>query len=127
MVPLLLAGLVAAAAPASEPGKTSPTIAREAAESNAKTPAGRRFQSALDSSLGPWLRKAIERCVKGLPKEDAESFDALVRIGENGRAEEVLFSPDTPVGRCAEGDFRDAKYPTPPKPSWWVRVPVELH
>ena len=122
---LVLLALTAAAT--AEEGKTNPTIARETAESNAKTPAGRRYQSALESSLDSWLRKAMEKCIKGVPKEDAISFDVLVRISKTVEAEEVAFEPDTSVGRCAERDFRDAKYPSPPQASWWVKIPVELH
>ena len=118
----ILTGVVAVAEE-----KTNPTIARETAESNAKTPAGRRYQSALESSMDSWLRKALEKCIKGVSKEDAVSFDVLVRISGTGEAEEVAFEPDTSVGRCAERDFRDAKYPSPPQPSWWVKIPVELH
>ena len=119
---LAVTGAVAAGAET-----TNPTIARETAESNAKTPAGRRYQSALESSLDSWLRKALEKCLKGVPKQDAVSFDVLVRISKTGEAEEIAFEPDTSVGRCAERDFRDAKYPSPPQPSWWVAIPVELH
>jgi hypothetical protein len=118
----ILTGVVAVAEE-----KTNPTIARETAESNAKTPAGRRYQSALESSMDSWLRKALEKCIKGVSKEDAVSFDVLVRISGTGEAEEVAFEPDTSVGRCAERDFRDAKYPSPPQPSWWVKIPIELH
>ena len=121
---LVLLALTAAAT--AEEGKTNPTIARETAESNAKTPAGRRYQSALESSLDSWLRKAMEKCIKGVPKEDAVSFDVLVRISKTGEAEEVAFEPDTSVGRCAERDFRDARYPSPPQASWWVKIPVQL-
>lgn len=121
---LFVATLVAARMPAAEE-KTSPTIAREAAESNAKTPAGRRYQSALESSL-TWLARAIERCGKGVAKEEAVSFDVFVEIGDNGKAEDVLLSPETSVGRCAREDFQDAKYPFPPRAHWWVRIPVEL-
>jgi hypothetical protein len=121
----LLSLLLAAPLAASAEG-TSPTVARETAESNAKTPAGRRYQSALESSMDSWLRKALEKCIKGVTKEDAVSFDVLVEIGDNGRPEEVLFSPETSVGRCAKEDFQDAKYPTPPQAHWWVRIPVEL-
>jgi hypothetical protein len=126
MAAAVLAWCVAGALAAAESGKTSPTIARETAESNAKTPAGRRYESALHSSLDGWLRQALERCVKGVAKEDAISFDALVRIGSSGEAEEVLFAPETAVGRCAEPDFRGAKYPSPPQPGWWVRIEVGL-
>jgi hypothetical protein len=123
---LALAAVLLAANPVSAEERTSPTIARETAESNAKTPAGRRYESALESSLDSWLRKALEKCLKGVSKEDAVSFDFLVQIGDNGRAEEVLFSPETAVGRCAKEDFQDANYPTPPQAHWWVKIPVEL-
>ena len=115
-----------AGASADEPRRATPSMAREAAEENSKTPAGRRYQSALDSSLDKWLRATIERCVKGVPKEQALSFDAYVEVGGKGEAEDVLFEPETDVTRCAEPDFRGAKYPSPPEPSWWVRIEIQL-
>ena len=116
---------VAAGALAGE-AKTSPTVAREEAESNAKTPAGRRYDSALASSLDSWLRRAIEQCGRGVSPEDAVSFEVFVRISDAGEAEEVVVSPGTAVSRCAERAFRDARYPHPPREGWWVRVPIEL-
>ena len=117
---------LAAVLAAEEPKRTSPTVARETADSNAKTPAGRRYESAFQSSLDGWLRKSLERCVKGAPKDELIPFDALVRIAASGQAEEVLLAPETAVGRCIEPEFRDAKYPSPPEPAWWVRVEVGL-
>ena len=96
------------------------------AEENAKTPAGRRYQSALESSLDRWLRKSLERCGKGVSKEQAISFNVYVQVGEKGKAEDVLFDPETAVARCVAPDFRDAKYPSPPQPSWWVKIEVRL-
>jgi hypothetical protein len=116
----------ASPARAEEPRRATPRMAREAAEENAKTPAGRRYESALESSLDSWLRKSLERCVKGISKEQALSFNAFVQVGEKGEAEDVLFDPETDVARCAAPDFRGAKYPSPPQPSWWVKVEVQL-
>lgn len=117
---------LAAVLAAEEPKRTSPTVAREAADSNAKTPVGRRYESAFQSSLDSWLRKSLERCVKSAPKDELISFDALVRIAASGQAEEVLLAPETAVGRCTEPEFRDAKYPSPPEAAWWMRVEVGL-
>lgn len=111
---------------ADEPRRATPRMAREAAEENAKTPAGRRYDSALDSSLDKWLRQSLERCVKGIKKDQAVSFNAYVQVGQKGDAEDVLFEPETDVSRCAEPDFRGAKYPSPPQPSWWVKIEVQL-
>jgi hypothetical protein len=122
----VLSALAARGALAAEGGHTSPTIARETAESNAKTPTGRRYGNALDASLDKWLRKTIERCVKGVSRDELISFEAFVRISESGEAEEVVFAPETAVSRCAEKDFQNADYPHPPQPSWWVRIEVGL-
>lgn len=106
--------------------KTSPTVARETADANARTPAGRRYESAFQSSLDAWLRRSLERCIKSAPKDDLISFDAMVRVSSAGEAEEVVFAPETVVSRCIEPEFRDSKYPSPPESGWWARVQVGL-
>ncbi len=108
------------------PGSTPVEVARNEAESNAKTPAGKSYEGVLVSKLEDWLRPALERCVKKVPKEELISFDGLVRVGDNGKAEEVLFGPETALARCVAPDFEDRTYPRPPKPSWWVKIEVRL-
>ncbi len=116
----------AVAAFAAEPAGTGVEVARSLAESNAKTPAGRRYESVLISKIEDWLRPAVARCARAVPKEEIISFDGLVRVGAEGKAEEVLFGPDTAVARCVAPDFREAVYPRPPQPSWWVKIEVRL-
>jgi hypothetical protein len=124
----LLAAVVCAlaAATAQEAPRTSPTLARAAAEQNAKTPAGKRYEGVLVSRAEEWLRPALERCVKDAPAEERISFDAFVRVGVGGKAEEVVFAPQTAVARCVAPEFGSAKYPSPPQPSWWVKIEVRL-
>jgi hypothetical protein len=121
---LLLSSALAASA--AEPARTSVEVARGEAESNAKTPAGRRYEGMLVSKLEDWLRPALVRCARAVPKEELISFDGLVRIAAEGKAEEVVFGPETAVARCVAPDFREATYPRPPRPSWWVKVEVHL-
>ena len=101
-------------------------VARSESESNAKSPAGKRYEGLLVSRAEEWLRPALERCVKKAPKEELISFDGLVRVSAEGRSEEVLFGPETAVARCVAPDFQDARYPSPPQPSWWVKIEVRL-
>ena len=49
--------------------------------------------------------------MKKAAKEELISFDALVRVGEDGKAEEVVFGPETEVARCVAPDFQDAHLP----------------
>ena len=116
-------GLVAAAV---TPAATPVEIARSEAESNARTPAGKRYEGVLVSKAEEWLRPALERCAKDAPEIERISFDAIVRVGKDGKAEETLFRPETAIARCVAPDFRDAPYPKPPQPSWWVDVEVRL-
>ncbi len=99
-------------------------IARAEAEQNVKSPAGRRYEGVVIGQVDGWLRPAIGRCLKDLPKEELVSFDGLVRVGEEGKAAEVVFGPETALARCVAPDFRDAAYPRPPKPDWWIKIEV---
>lgn len=123
---LLLAVVVSALATAVAQVRTSPTLARQAAEQNAKTPAGKRYEGMLVSRVEEWLRSALVRCTEKAPPEELISFDAFVRVGAGGRAEEALFAPETAVARCVAPEFRSAKYPSPPQPSWWAKIEVRL-
>ena len=116
--------VVALALPAS--GATPVEVARSEAESNVKSPAGKQYEGVLVSRAEEWLRPALERCVKDAPETERISFDALVRVSSEGKAGEVLVSPETAIAKCVAPDFRDARYPRPPQPDWWVKVVVRL-
>jgi hypothetical protein len=103
---------------------TGVEVARGEAESNAKSPAGRSYEGVVVSRVEVWLRPAIARCARTLPKEEIIGFDGLVRVGADGKAEEVLFGPETELARCVAPEFRDADYPRPPRPSWWVKIEI---
>jgi len=124
---LLLRLMLASGGTAEEPRRTSFTLARETAQQNAETPAGRRYEVAFLSSLDRWLPPVVERCAKAAPKEERIGFEAVIRIGRSGEAEEALVGPETAVARCVAPELREAKYPSPPQPGWWVRVEVGLH
>ncbi len=126
LVASALATAAAAGWAGGEEPRTSPTLARQEAEQNAKTPAGKRYEGVLVSRVEEWLRPALVRCTEKAPQEELISFDALVRVGAGGQAEEALFAPETLVARCVAPEFRSAKYPSPPQPSWWAKIEVRL-
>ena len=105
---------------------TGVEIARNEAEQNAKSPAGKRYEGTLLGKVDEWLSPAVEKCAKDVPAEDRIGFDALIRVGADGKAEEVLFGPETAVARCVAPTFQDQTYPRPPEPSWWVKLEVRM-
>ena len=122
----LLIAVVAAPTPTAVAAPTPVEVARSEAESNSKSPAGRRYEGVAVSRAEDWLRPAVERCARSAPPEEHIAFDALVKVSGEGGAEEVLFGPETAVARCVAPGFRDAEYPRPPQPSWWLKIRVEL-
>ena len=105
---------------------TGVEVARNEAENNAKSPAGKRYEGTVIGRVDPWLRPVVEKCAKEAPAEERISFDALVRVGADGKAEEVVFGPETAVAKCVAPTFQDQTYPRPPEPSWWVKIEVRM-
>ncbi|MDQ2978147.1 MAG: hypothetical protein M3R62_02930 [Acidobacteriota bacterium] len=118
--------LAAALFGAAEQARTPTSVARQEAESNVRTPAGRAYEGVVIARAEEWLRPALERCVKHAPAEERVAFEVFVRVGAGGKAEQVVFAPETEVARCVAPDFQSAKYPSPPQPSWWVKIEVRL-
>jgi hypothetical protein len=126
-VPRVVFWLAASAALlASTARATGIEVARNEAESNAKSPAGKRYEGTLIGKVDEWLRPAVAKCAKQAAQEELISFDALIRVGTDGKAEEVLFAPQTAVAKCVAPEFEDRTYPRPPEPSWWVKVQVRM-
>ena len=123
---VVLAMAISAGVASADEKKPDVAAARVAAEENAKTPAGKRYETALEASLDRWLKKAVERCVRSADRSELSDFEAFVRIADSGKAEDVVFGAETAVARCVEPDLRDATYPHPPKEGWWVRVEIQL-
>ena len=123
---LFAAALFATAGLLAEQKATPVEVAREEAASNVRSPAGRSYEGVVIGRVDEWLRPLVERCVKDAPQEERISFDVFVRVGAEGKAEEVLHAPDTAVARCVHADFGEAKYPNPPMPSWWVKIQVRI-
>jgi hypothetical protein len=107
-------------------GATGVEVARSEAEANVKSPAGKRYEGSLIGKVDEWLRPAVEKCATQAAQEELISFDALIRVGADGKAEEVVFGPETAVAKCVAPTFQDQTYPKPPEPSWWVKVQVRI-
>lgn len=112
-----------AAAPP-EQGATEFETALKAADDNLKSKKGERYDADFARAAGPWLARAMSRCIKGLPDSELGLFTVLVRVGTDGRAEEVLARRLTGMAQCLKPLFVSAKHPKPPGPSWWVKMEI---
>jgi hypothetical protein len=89
-------------------GATGVEVARSEAEANVKSPAGKRYEGSLIGKVDEWLRPAVEKCATQAAQEELISFDALIRVGADGKAEEVVY-------RAGDGrrEVRGADVPGP--------------
>ena len=65
---MMIATLLLAASVASS-ASTPVEVARAEAEENVKSPAGRRYEGVVIGRVEEWLRPAIQKCLRDLPKE----------------------------------------------------------
>jgi hypothetical protein len=100
--------------------------ALKAADENLASKKGEKYDTDFARKAGPWLATALSRCTKGLPDSELIFFTVLVRVGAEGKAEEVLAQPPTKVALCLKPLFAAAKNPKPPGPSWWVKMEIMI-
>jgi hypothetical protein len=100
-------------------------VASKSADDNLKIEGGRQYESDMAKNAMPWISQVVSRCVSGASDSVLQAFTILVRIGSNGRAEEVLIDPNTKITQCAEEAFKAASYLKPPSPSWWVNFHIQ--
>jgi hypothetical protein len=100
--------------------------ALKAAETNRKSDKGFRYEGAFVIRARSWLGPALYTCTRNLSMADARPLVILVRVSDEGKAEEVLVRPMTKVARCLKPRFVAAKHPKPPGPSWWVKMELSV-
>ena len=127
VVTLLAVVALASLLEAVEREKPTPfQVALAEADKNLKSEEGKRYDKDFAVSSGPWLQPAMMRCTDGLSEKDLEPFMMLIRVGDSGRAEEILIGPVTRVAKCLKPEFARAKHPSPPRSSWWVEMKIDI-
>ena len=119
---LALSSLGAKGTPKATPFET----AMAASKSNLESPEGQRYDEQFGRWFGEHHGDTMVRCTKGAKPDDLRKFDLLVRVSGEGKAEEVLVSPQTSVARCVAEEIRKGASVQPPRPSYWVRVEMTI-
>jgi hypothetical protein len=120
--------LAAFAAPGSPPSdqRVDFDAALKTAEANRATTKGLIYDAAFVMKAASWLGAALYTCSRNLSGLDARPVVILVRVGADGKAEEVLSRPLTKVARCLRPRIVSAVHSKPPEPSWWAKLEVKI-
>jgi len=106
-----------------EPFMARKRAAEESAEANQRTPEGRRYKTTFDEKIHAWMQP----CVEALAGSDLGNFELLIKVGNDGTIAEITGGGHSPITSCLShtiNDFRLSKqavFPTPPQPDYWVR------
>jgi len=101
-------------------------VASKAADANLNSEEGKKYDEECGGQAGSSLSQDMLRCTTGLQEPDLGPFTVLIRVGINGRAEEILVQPRTKVAECIEPAFNAFLYLKPPGPSWWIKININI-
>src|SRR5579862_4224627 len=114
-VPLLLLSIQA------EDKATSLRDAQSAVDSNLQTPEGKAYDAQLSKEFPDKYTDTMRQC-KQSAGGDLRSFWVLIKLSQNGSANEVLLYPSTKLGECTRETLLKGKLSPPPKADYWVSI-----
>jgi len=121
----LFAALAATATVATSQEKpTSLADARDAVETNLRTPEGKAYDEQLGKEFQEKHISTLRDCKKSTG--DLSNFWILLRLERSGAVKEVLLSPTTKLGSCTRETLLRASFAPPPKPDYWVSIYLQL-
>lgn len=97
--------------------------AEQAAKENLQTVDGQRYDAAFAEKIRTWLQPCIDQAAGA----DMGNFELLIMVGKDGTIEDLTGGGHSPLMPCLGhklNGFRvgkEAVFPPPPKPAWWVR------
>jgi hypothetical protein len=99
-----------------------------AVDANLKTPAGKQYDEKLGSEFMEKHAATIRRCKQGVRRDATPPapFDLLMKLGADGKVDDVLVFPETAVGQCARTALLTGKFSPPPHSDYWVNVHMQF-
>jgi hypothetical protein len=119
IVLLALASLVAFA---SDKKELKDAVA--AVDANVKTPEGKKYEGTLNSDLQRYM-PTLRQCMKTENNKPAD-FDMFLRLGKEGKTDNVLIYPETPMAKCSQTALQNSRFTSPPRPEYWVNIHMQF-
>jgi hypothetical protein len=100
--------------------------ARSSAQANETTDEGKAFDDAVGAQFAERHSSTMGRCTKGVEGPGLAPFDLLMKLGGEGKVQEALVRPGTPVATCLRAAVANDTYTKPPRPGYWVRIGMSV-
>jgi hypothetical protein len=96
------------------------------ADDNLQTPEGRKFDAQVAKVFTASYGTAVADCLKSSGEPFSMPFDLVMQVGTTGILEKTYLTVTTATSICMKNKVQPTVFPTPPKPSYWVKVSFQV-
>jgi hypothetical protein len=98
-----------------------------AVDANLKTTAGQQYDQQIGKEFPEKYRASMRQCKEAVPAGTRiAGFDMLIKLGADGKVQEVLVYPETQMSECARAAVVTGKFSNPPHGDYWINIRLEL-
>ena len=97
-----------------------------AVEANLKTPAGKQYDDGLGKELSVKYLSSLKQCKQSTAaSKNLDPFDMFIKMSGDGKVQEVLVYPETPMSMCARSALLAGSFSPPPHGDYWVNIHMQ--
>jgi hypothetical protein len=95
-------------------------------EANLKTPAGKQYDADIGKQLSQQHAARIRQCRQSTGSDRLDPFDIFLNLAADGRVQQALAYPETPLATCTRDALAVATFSAPPHGDYWINIHLEL-
>ena len=96
------------------------------AMANSTSPEGSVFVSTLNETINRKYHDKLMDCMKTVPDYNLAQVGMLMRLGKDGKPQQILFSPHNVPAGCFQPEVEKAVFSAPPHADYWVVVLMDV-
>lgn len=97
----------------------------ERAHANDASAEGQAYSEPMRQLVADALQGALRSCITSPEMAPTSNFTIVFAVGEDGTPSQLMVRPESPTMTCVLDGIATAKFPTPPRPDWWVAIEMK--
>jgi Domain of unknown function (DUF4034) len=96
------------------------------AVANSTSPEGSFFATTLTEAINKKYHAKLMDCMKSVPDYPSAQVGMLIRLGKDGKPQQILFSPSNAPSGCFQPQVEKDVFSAPPHADYWVAVLMDV-
>jgi hypothetical protein len=96
------------------------------AVANSTSPEGGFFANTLTEAINKKYHDKLMDCMKSVPDYPSAQVGMLIRLGTDGKPQQILFSPSDAPSGCFQPQVEKDVFSAPPHADYWVAVLMDV-